>query len=246
MILRQRQSHLFGKRAAGREAPPQAAAELRTDQTVPGIPPPRPVAAEQPTILGFPAEVEPDDDDRSTVLDTWAEPPPPPPVSAAELPVRLVTIPRADPLAGTALVLAGAAAVASLWLPWVRGVPDTGSSLVLRGLRAAGASTADVSRSGLWQPPVIVLGGGLLLLLGVLLFLPARTHRVAGVVALLLASAAAAGVLFQVARVDWNTARFDTGLWCAVAVPVLGLLGALKAMLTPPRVTLRPRRADRR
>jgi hypothetical protein len=246
MILRQRQSHLFGKRTAGREPPPRGALEVLTDQTVPGIPPPRPVAAEQPTILGFPAEVESADDDRSSVLDTWGEPPPPPPVSAAELPVRLVTLPRADPLAGIALVLAGAAAAASLWLPWVRGVPDTGSSLVFRGLRAAGASTGDVSRSGLWQPPVIVLGGGLLLLLGVLLFLPARTHRVAGVAALLLASAAAAGVLFQVSRLDWDTARFDAGMWCAVAVPALALLGALKAMLTPPSITLRHRRADRR
>jgi hypothetical protein len=35
-------------------------------------------------------------------------------------------------------------------------------------------------------------------------------------------------------------------MWFAVAVPVLGLLGALKAMLTTPRVTLRSRRGARR
>jgi hypothetical protein len=35
--------------------------------------------------------------------------------------------------------------------------------------------------------------------------------------------------------------RFGPGMWCAVAVPVLGLLGALKAMLTVPLVALDPR-----
>lgn len=246
MIQRQRQSHLFGKRTARREPPPLATVAARPDQTVPGIPPPRPVAAEQPTILGFPAEVEPDDEDRSTVLGSWGEPPPPPAASPPESPVRLVKVPRADPLAGIALVLAGAAAIASLWLPWARGGTENGLSLVLRGLRAAGSSTAEVGRSGLWQPPAIVLGGVLLLLLGVLLFLPARTHRVAGVLALVIASAAAAGVLFQVAHAGWSTIRYGDGLWLAVAVPVLGLLGALKAMLTTPRVTVRHPRADRR
>jgi hypothetical protein len=91
-----------------------------------------------------------------------------------------------------------------------------------------------------------VLGGGLLFLLGVLLFLPARTHRVVGLLALLLASGTAAGVLFLVADADWRSIRFGSGMWFAVAVPVLGLLGALKAMLTTPRVTLRRRRAAQR
>jgi len=36
----------------------------------------------------------------------------------------------------------------------------------------------------------------------------------------------------------WEIDRFGPGMWCAVAVPVLGMLGALKAMLTAPRVTL--------
>ena len=189
--------------------------------------------------------MEPADDVPATVLDTWEEPPPPAAVSAPEPQVRLVTLPRSDPLAGIALLLAGAAAIASLSLPWRRGATDTGLSMVLRGLRAAGSSAADAGRGGLWQPPAIVLGGFLLLLLGVLLFLPARTHRVAGVVALFLASCAAAGVLFQVAHAHWSSAGFDSGMWLAVAVPVLGLLGALKAMLTSPRVTLRLPRADR-
>jgi hypothetical protein len=243
MIQRQRQSRLFGKRMAGRESPPLAAVDVRPDQTVPGIPPPLLVAADEPTILGFPA----DPDEAAPVL---GEPVVEEPTRLADggvpPPVQLVTLPRADPLAGLALVLAGVAAVVSLWLPWVRGAADNGLSLLLHGLRAAGSSTADVARSGLWEPPAIVLGGGLLFLLGVLLFLPARTHRVAGVLALLIASAAAAGVLFQVARADWSSVRFGYGMWFAVAVPVLGLLGALKAMLTTPRVTLRGRRGVQR
>jgi hypothetical protein len=240
MIQRQRQSRLFGKRTAGTQSPSLAASDVRPDQTVPGIPPPLLVAADEPTILGFPAD--PDHED-AVLREPVVEEPTRVTDGGVQPPVQLVTVPRADPLAGVALVLAGAAAIVSLWLPWVRGATDTGLSMVLRGLRAAGSLTADVGRNGLWQPPMIVIGGVLLLLLGVLLFLPARTHRVAGVVALLLASAAAAGVLFQVAHVGWNTVRFGSGMWFAVAVPVLGLLGALKAMLTTPRVTLRRRRA---
>jgi hypothetical protein len=244
MIQRQRQSHLFGKRTAGRE-PPLDGVLVPPDQTVPGIPSPRLVAAEEPTILGFPVEDEPPDEDLSIVPDPRVEQPPPAAVSVLEAPIRLVTLLRADPVAGMCLVLAGGAAVVSLWLPWRQGAEDTGRSLVLRGLRVAGAGTADVGRSGGWQPLAIVLGGGLLLLLGVLLFLPARTHRVAGVLALLLASGAAAGVLVEVAHAGWSSASFGTGMWFAIAVPALGLLGALKAMLTTPRVTLRVRRPGR-
>jgi hypothetical protein len=157
-----------------------------------------------------------------------------------------VVLRRADPVAGIALVLAGVAAAASLWLPWRQGDADTGLSLVWRGLRAAGSGVGELGATRLWPPLVIVLGGGLLLLLGVLLFLPERTHRFVGVQALLVAIGAAAAVLFQVAQAHWSAARFDLGMWCAVAVGVLGVLGALKAMLTVPRVTAKPRRPGRR
>ena len=197
---------------------------------------PRLVAAEEPTLLGFPAEVEPADDDGSTVLAAPAEPPPPAAGSAPESPVRLVILPRADPLAGIALVLAGGAAAVSLWLPWVRGATDTGLSLLLAGSRAAGSSTTDVSRSGLWQPVTIVLGGGSAAPPG-RASLPPRTDapgRRRG--------RPAARELGGRRRLLPDRARplelgsFDSGLWFAVAVPVLGLLGALKAMLTTPRV----------
>ena len=75
------------------------------------------------------------------------------------------------------------------------------------------------------------------MLVGLLLFRRARTHRAAGVLALLAAVPATAGVLLLCADAGWDAGRIGAGLWCAVAVAALGLLGALKAMLTLPRVT---------
>jgi hypothetical protein len=60
------------------------------------------------------------------------------------------------------------------------------------------------------------------------------------------AAGATAGVLFRVADTGWLAVRFGTGLWFAVAVASLGLLGALKAMLTVPRVTVKQARVVRR
>jgi hypothetical protein len=236
MIQRQRQS-LFGKRPAGRSASSANSLALRPDHTVPGIPPPRLLAAEEPTILGFPA----DDETGSGALPALE--PAPPPEAAVEHQIRVVALPRADPLAGIALVLAGIAAAGSLVLPWREGQPETGSSLVRTGLAAVGSGSGDIGHSGLWEPPVIVIGGALLLLLGVLLFLPARTHRVVGVMALLVAAGVCTALLFRVGGLGWVTERFGPGLWLGVAVAGLGVLGALKAMLTVPRVTVKRRRA---
>jgi hypothetical protein len=89
-----------------------------------------------------------------------------------------------------------------------------------------------------WQPSVVVLCGGLLVLLGLLLLVPAHAHRLVGVLALIVALASAAAVALLIAETGLADDRFGAGMWCAVAVPVLGVLGALKAMLTAPRVTL--------
>jgi hypothetical protein len=67
---------------------------------------------------------------------------------------------------------------------------------------------------------------------------PARAHRLLGVLALLVALATAAAVLVLLASSGWRVDRFSAGTWFAAAVPVLGLLGALKAMLTPPHVVI--------
>jgi hypothetical protein len=225
MTERQQQPTWSGEPAA----PPGSLAEQPVDgapgATVPGIPLQRVVVADEPTLLGFPAEVGEDDAAPEDVG-----------------PVRLVSVRRADPVAGILLVLAGSAAAAAVWLPWLEGDAGTGLSLVRRGLEVAGSDIRALGPGGLWQPLAIVLGGGVLLLLGLLMFGPARTHRISGVLALLVASGAAAGVLFRIAAAGWRVDRWGLGLWCAVAVAGLGLLGALKAMLTAPRIRTRWRR----
>jgi hypothetical protein len=148
---------------------------------------------------------------------------------------RPVPVRRPDALAGLLLVLAGAAAAASLALHWVRGSGDTGRDLLRSALRTARDDRTAFFSAGWWEPTVIVLGGGLLLLLGLLLFVPARTHRFLGLLALLVALGVTAAVLVPMAQDGWSTSGYDLGWWVAAAVAALGLLGALKAVLTGPR-----------
>ena len=84
--------------------------------------------------------------------------------------------------------------------------------------------------------------GGLLLVLGLLLLLPAKRHRFLGLLALMISGAAAAAVLVPLFQADWDLGTFDLGFWFACAVPVLGLLGALKALLTGRRYRSDPAR----
>lgn len=220
----QEQPTWSGEPMAPPEVLPPQQVDVPPEPTVPGIPLQRVILSDEPTLLGFPAEVGQEDR------------------SADDVPVRLVKVRRADPVAGVLLVLAGAAAATSLWVPWRKGDPAWGLTLVRQGLQVAGSDVRALGPSGLWQPLAIVLGGVVLLLMGLLMFGPARTHRASGVLALLVACAVGAGVLFRVARAGWLVDRWDVGLWCGAAVAALGLLGALKAMLTPPRITTRWRR----
>lgn len=198
---------------------------IERQRIVPATPPPRAAGDDGPTLLGFPAEIEDDDDldDVDTV-----------PIS------RLVVLRRPDRIAGAALVLAGLGGAAGLTLPWVRGEREPGLALFVRGLDVAGSGVVEFLRSGLWQPVAVVGGGAALLLLGLLLFVPAHTHRLLGVLALVAALTATAAVLTLFAGADWSTERFGAGTWVAVGVAGLGVLGALKAMLSLPRVPLRP------
>jgi hypothetical protein len=166
--------------------------------------------------------------------------PPPDAEFGSEAPVRPVVLRRPDLLAGAALVLAGLAANVSLWLPWVRGADRTGShtgiALLRRGLAAAVHSgVGGALAGGVWQPVAIVVGGGVLVVLGMLLFVPAHTHRLVGVLALGVALLVTVGVVTTV--VAEGLAGTGPGLWCAAGVAGFGLLGALKAMLTLPLVT---------
>jgi hypothetical protein len=147
-----------------------------------------------------------------------------------------VTVRRGDGIAGLLLILAGVAAAVSLLLSWLPGSDLTGFDLVRRGIEdLADGGVGEVIDNGFWQPLAVILGGGVLFVLGLLMILPARTHRLLGLLALLVAGAAAAGVLVPLAEAGWDTSEIDTGFWFAAAVPVLGLLGALKALLSGPK-----------
>ena len=156
---------------------------------------------------------------------------------SAPRPVR-----RADLLAGLLLLLAGAAAAISLPLRWLAGDDLTGLDLVRRGFDDAEQGFGEVVRSGFWQPLTVVFGGGVLFLLGLLMFVRGRSHRFLGLLALLVALLATAAVLVPLIRAGFEMSRFDLGWWFALAVPALGLLGALKALLTRPRPARRTSR----
>jgi hypothetical protein len=213
MTERVQQTDGSGRRAARREAPPSQAPDVRRGRPAPRTPPD---GEPGPTVFGLRTDVA---DDGSYSGE------------------RLIVLRRADPIGGIVLALAGGAACVSLWLPWTEGEEAVGLSLFLRGV-VFGSGFEELTRDGLWQPLAVVMAGGLLFFLGLLLLRPARTHRLVGVLALFVAVAAGDAVLDLVADVGWRPDRFDVGMWFAVAVPALGVLGAMKAMLTTPRVTI--------
>ena len=143
---------------------------------------------------------------------------------------RPARVRRPDVVGGLLLLLAGAAAGLSLILPWVQGRAEDGLDLVRRGIESARAG--DLVSTGYWQPLAVVGGGALLLVLGLLVLLPARSHRLLGGLAVLLALAATVAVLVPLAAAGWRPGVFGAGFWCAVAVAVCGLLGGTKALLT--------------
>jgi hypothetical protein len=142
-----------------------------------------------------------------------------------------VAIRGPESLGGLLLIVAGIVAAVSLILHWLDGHDVSGWGLLRNGLDDVSGAFG----SGLWQPLVIVLGGGVLFLLGLLLWLPARSHRFVGLAALIVSLAVTAGVLVPLIDAKWKLGFFGPGFWCAIAVAVLGLLGSLKAVLTGPK-----------
>ena len=151
-----------------------------------------------------------------------------------------IALRRPDAFAALMLVLAGIAAAVSLFLNWLSGEDESGLDLVRRGFDTLGDGIGEVFSTGFWQPLTIVLGGGLLFLFGLLMFVPAKTHRFWGFLALIVSLCATAAVLVPLARSGWDFGEFDLGFWFAIAVPVLGLIGSLKALLSGPKVTTAP------
>ena len=220
-----------GARTARTRMPRSRAGRIWGARTLPAATAEKVAVESEPTLFGLPAEIIADEDtaERSAV-----DASPAPPQSA----VGLAVVRRADRFGAGALVLAGVAANVSLSLSWAPGESPTGLSLVQRGVEELGGG--GWALSGLWQPFAVVLSGGLLVLLGFLLLVPARSHRFVGVLALLVSLAAAAALVLLMADGGWGADQFGPGMWCAVAVPVLGAIGALKAMLTAPLVVLDP------
>ncbi len=148
---------------------------------------------------------------------------------------RPVVVRRADTVAGLLLLLAGFAAGTRLLVVWVHG-GRSGMDLVRTGFETWSTVPWRLWGTGSWQPLAVVLGGAALFLIGLLLYMPARTHRFLGALALLVAVVAAAGVLVPRAAADWDVDRYAVGGWLGVAVAGLGGLGALKALMTGPKI----------
>jgi hypothetical protein len=145
---------------------------------------------------------------------------------------RPVAVRGPESLGGLLLILAGIAAGISLALGWVAGTGDTGWRLVRRGLDELDTGVSGLLDTGWWQPLAVVLGGGVLFVLGILLWLPARTHRLLGLLGLLVSGLALAAVVVPLTAENWRPSAFELGFWFACAVGVLGVLGSLKALLT--------------
>jgi hypothetical protein len=136
-----------------------------------------------------------------------------------------------ESLGGLLLILAGIAAAVSLALDWLADADGTGWDLVRDGFEDLG----EIVDNGLWQPLAVVLGGGVLLLLGIMMWLPARSHRFLGLLGLLVSGLVVWAVVVPLSDADWQLDFFGAGFWCAIAVAVLGVLGSLKALLTGKR-----------
>lgn len=140
-----------------------------------------------------------------------------------------VAVRRADTLAGLLMVLAGAAIGVSLLLEWF--LDRTGYDFFEVALDNADSFFSD----GIWQPLVVVSGGAVLLLFGLIAFIPGKSRRMLGLIALLVAIGIAAAAMTVLINVDFDFDSIQPGFYVVLGAAVLGLFGALKAAVTPPK-----------
>lgn len=140
-----------------------------------------------------------------------------------------VALRRPDSFAGMLMVVCGVAIGVSLLLDW------SGGTAGYDVFRAAFDQAGDFFNDGIWQALVIVFGAAVLLLLGLFAFIPSRSRRALGLIAFLVAAAMTAAVLTALIDVDFDLNAFEVGFWVVIGATALGLLGALKAVLTPPK-----------
>lgn len=140
-----------------------------------------------------------------------------------------VAVRRPDTLAGLLMVVAGVAIGVSLLLEWF--LDRIGYDFFEFALKNADSFFSD----GIWQPLVVVFGGAVLLLIGLISFIPGKSRRVLGLIALLVAVGIAAAALSVLINVDFDFTGIQPGFYVVLGASVLGLIGALKAAVTPPK-----------
>jgi hypothetical protein len=188
------------------------------------------------TVVGptpYPSPRPPDDGGRPGPWDDGPADPGDDTATRPDYRTAPVVVRRADTVAGLLLLLAGIAAGISLLVVWVDG-GGTGLDLVRGGVDDLGDPQRLLDRDS-WEPLAVVFGGAALFLLGLFAFVPGRSHRFLGVLALLVTLVVAAGVLVPLADADWDLQAWAVGGWFTAAVAGLGFLGALKALMTHPK-----------
>jgi hypothetical protein len=209
----------YGSRSAQEDPNPRPADQAWRDQTTPGLSPVS--GGSSPVGSGAHGYVGPGENYYTT----------------PQYSTQPVRIRRADALGALLLILAGIAAGVSLLLRWLPRDDSKGLDILKLGFKTiSDKGWGEFFSSGMWQPMAVMLGGGVLFIIGLLLLVPARSHRFLGLIALLVSFAAAAGVLVPLADQNWKLGDFRVGFYFAIAVAVLGLLGSLKALLTGPKV----------
>lgn len=132
---------------------------------------------------------------------------------------------RNDVLAGLLLLIGGGAGVAQFFLPWAsfEGIGMTGKDYY------DGATAAGETLLGL-IPLVILIAGGLLALFGILLFVPMRSRKPLGSIALIVSLVSTAAAVYLLVDSGADLSGSDYGLYLALGSGVVALLGSIKAV----------------